>query len=82
MKVELTPTPEKEKAFEPFSVTFTFETEQEACNMWHRLNAPEISFKDYRDDDVNLPLNADGISQAFNGLNKIMFEKGLSKFKP
>lgn len=81
MKVELTPTPEKQKAFEPFSVTFTFETEQEACNMWHRFNAPEISFKDYKDDDVSLPLNGEGISKAFNGLNKIMFEKGLSKFE-
>ena len=82
MKVELTPTPPTEKPFEPFSVTFTFETEQEACNMWHRLNASLSAFKNYSDDDVSLKLNSEGDKEAFGGLNKIMFEKGLSKWKP
>ena len=75
MKVELTPTPPKEKQFEPFSVTFTFETEQEACNMYHRLNARPIGTSD----KVRFPINSEGEMEMFNAFNQIMIDKRLRK---
>ena len=76
MKVELTPTQTQEKQFEPFSVTFTFETEQEACNMWHRLDQTDLN--SVRTEDVRLGFDdANGYS-IWESFNKIMFEKGLS----
>jgi hypothetical protein len=82
MKVELTPTPPQEKPFEPFSVTFTFETEQEACNMYHRLNAAEKHFKDYSSNSVKLPITFSiALSREWGEFNQIMFERGLSKYK-
>lgn len=82
MKVELTPPPPQEKQFEPFSVTFTFETEQEACNMWHRMNANHGIFIRCSETKVKYLINGDGSDEAFRCLNRIMFEKGLSKHKP
>jgi guanylate kinase len=81
MKVELTPIPPKEKPFEPFSVTFTFETEQEACNMWHRLNQAHSNFR-CSNDKVRHLINNDGSDEAFEIFNRIMFEKRLSSHKP
>ncbi len=78
MKVKLTPIPKKEKIFEPFSVTFTFETEQEACDMWHRLN--KIRLDNINTKDVRLGFL--GESESFDYFNRIMFDKGLSTYNP
>lgn len=75
MKVELT-TPEKEKAFEPFSVTFTFETEQEACNMWHRLNSrPKFG----ENPSVRFVYNSKEDFTEFSLFDAIMLKKGLKQ---
>lgn len=82
MKVELTPTPEKEKAFEPFSVTFTFETEQEACCIAHLLNLPINYVESHESKFIKHSYTRDANLKAWSAFNKIMFEKGLSTRKP
>lgn len=39
MKVE---TKQPKKEFQPIEMTITFESEEELCNMWHRLNIRAI----------------------------------------
>ena len=74
MKVESTP--EKEKAFEPFSVTFTFESEQEACNMWHRFNScPTVG----SNTSVRLAYDTSNDFNEFRLFDEIMIKQGLKK---
>ena len=76
MKVELTPTQPKEKQFEPFSVTFTFETEQEACDMWHRINSKPVVCES---PTIKHPYRGENLLTIHCDFSKIMQHKGLKK---
>lgn len=76
MKVESTPL--KEKSFEPFSMTVTFESPEEACALWHRLNTPDKNIH-VDHNKVSSPNVSPGILDLFIGLNQLMFKRGISK---
>ena len=77
MKVELTPTPEKEKAFEPFSINVTFESPLEVCALYHRLNTPNGNIM--AEGNIVYSNVAEGTWELYRILNNIMLEKGLKK---
>ncbi len=77
MKVELTPTPEKEKTFEPFSINVTFESPLEVCALYHRLNTPNSNIIAER--NIVCSNVAEGIWELYHILNDIMLKKGLKK---
>lgn len=48
MKVEV----EKKETFKPIKLTLTIETEQELCNLYHRINAASTGINEYANELV------------------------------
>jgi len=67
---------EDKKRFNPIELTITIESEEELCDMWHRLNAAAS----YINDNVLHRLKHDaqgGVTPLFNTLSDLIDENNL-----
>ena len=53
--------------FEPVKIEVTIESEQELCNLWHRLNLPVLSVNKnlFKENYIKCDCNDDGTSVLF-----------------
>jgi len=72
---------EKEKKFEPIVVELTIESEEELCDLWHRLNISPSTIEAFDNYNIGqLKYGVYGKSNSFwLAINKFVAEKNLSK---
>ena len=66
MKVEV----EKQETFKPIKLTVTIESEQELCDLFHRVNAPFGILKEK--DILKYKANQHGADALFDTLNDLL----------
>jgi hypothetical protein len=65
------------KEFTPVTLTITFESEEEICNMWHRTNVTINSLNEDADD--SLKYKARRASLLWKKMDEIVTSKNLYK---
>jgi hypothetical protein len=74
MKVEV----KEQETFQPITLIITIESEEELCNLWHRMNAGHGFFKTYRCfDDLKYSPNSN--ITLFNQLDIFIHKYNLKK---
>jgi len=68
---------EKENKFEPITIELTIESEEELCDLWHRVNTNEIEI--ISTNDLKHKANGDGCDELYNILNEYVHVLNLRK---
>lgn len=67
------------KEFTPVTITITFESEQEICDMWHRMNVSSCQIRDTSDSRLKYECKEDEKDLLWALLAEIAISKNLYK---